>query len=163
MLFQANQGELLKSTQCWNTSGILPGRTDPGSWRLPTRVLRWSAIAKERHFFRVLTADPTVGGRFSVLADFGLLPMAWMGMDLTHVLDFASTMMKRCSSDVSVAENPGLVLGAVLGEAALTGRDKLTLIADQPLTAFGSWLEQLIAESSGKDGKGIVVIDGEDC
>jgi transaldolase / glucose-6-phosphate isomerase len=102
-----------------------------------------------------------VGGRFSVLADFGLLPMALMGMDISRVIDSAARMMNECRAEVSVARNPGLVLGSVMGEAALAGRDKLTLVADPQVAAFGSWLEQLIAESSGKEGRGIIVVDCE--
>ncbi|MBI4731123.1 MAG: bifunctional transaldolase/phosoglucose isomerase, partial [Chloroflexi bacterium] len=127
--------------------------TDPGT--------SLDALANARNFRKALLADPTVGGRFSVLADFGLLPMALMGMDIGKALDSAIAMMRDCRAGISAARNPGLVLGAVMGEAALAGRDKLTLIADPPVAAFGSWLEQLIAESSGKDGKGIIVIDGE--
>ncbi len=119
------------------------------------------ALARARGFRHTLLADSTVGGRFSVLADFGLLPMALMGVDIGKVLEFSAKMMRDCRAEVSAGRNPGLVLGAVLGEAALAGRDKLTLIADPPVSAFGSWLEQLMAESSGKDGKGIIVVDGE--
>ncbi len=141
----------------WHLSGSDGSRfvaiTDPGA---PLETL-----AKERGFRHTLLADPSVGGRFSVLTDFGLLPMALMGFDLDRILDRAKAMMDECRASLPAARNPGLVLGAVMGEAALAGRDKLTLIADPPLAAFGSWLEQLIAESSGKDGKGIVVIDGE--
>ncbi|MEW6094666.1 MAG: transaldolase, partial [Chloroflexota bacterium] len=127
--------------------------TDPGT--------SLDALANARGFRHTLLADPTVGGRFSVLADFGLLPMALMGLDISKVLDSAARMMNECSDSISAGRNPGLVLGAVLGEASLAGRDKLTLIADPPVSAFGSWLEQLMAESSGKQGKGIVVVDGE--
>lgn len=141
----------------WHLSGGDGSRfvaiTDPGT--------SLDALAKARGFRHTLLADPTVGGRFSVLADFGLLPMALMGLDTSRVLDSAAAMMHHCRAEVPAGRNPGLALGAVLGEAALAGRDKLTLISDLPVAAFGSWLEQLIAESSGKQERGIVVVDGE--
>jgi transaldolase / glucose-6-phosphate isomerase len=118
-------------------------------------------LAKERDFRQVFNADPKVGGRYSALTTFGLVPAALLGMDLSRLLDSAARMARQCSADVPAGRNPGLVLGAVLGEAVHQGRDKLTLIADDELLPFGSWLEQLIAESSGKDGTGIVPIDQE--
>ena len=141
----------------WNKSNQDGGRfvaiTDPGT------VL--GSLANERNFRATLLADPAVGGRFSVFTDFGLLPMRLMGIDPARMLAAARLMMNDCRGTVPAGRNPGLVTGAVLGEAALGGRDKLTLIADPQLASFGSWLEQLIAESTGKQGKGIVVIDGE--
>ncbi len=127
--------------------------TDPGT--------TLEALANARGFRKTFHADSTVGGRYSALTHFGLVPAALMGIDLDRLLDRAEWMMRQCAADVTGARNPGLVLGAVLGEAALAGRDKLTVIADPPVSAFGSWLEQLIMESSGKQGKGIVVVDGE--
>jgi transaldolase/glucose-6-phosphate isomerase len=145
----------------WHLSGQDGSRfvaiTDPG-----TSLER---LGRERNFRHILLADPTVGGRFSVLYDFGLFPMALMGLDLEQVLASAAGMLRECRFETPAARNPGLVLGAVLGEAALPGRDnlrdKLTLLADSPLASFGWWLEQLIAESSGKQGQGIVVVEGE--
>ncbi|MEZ0395646.1 MAG: bifunctional transaldolase/phosoglucose isomerase [Anaerolineales bacterium] len=119
------------------------------------------ALANARGFRKTFLADSSVGGRFSALTHFGLLPAALLGLDLETMLDEAAHMASQCGPAVSGGRNPGLVLGAVLGAAALAGRDKLTLIADSPLRSFGSWLEQLLAESSGKQGKGIVVVDGE--
>ncbi|MCS7009978.1 MAG: bifunctional transaldolase/phosoglucose isomerase, partial [Anaerolineales bacterium] len=127
--------------------------TDPGT--------SLEALARKYSFRHLLLADPSVGGRFSVLSHFGLFPMALMGYDLQRVLENAKVMMDECRADLPAARNPGVVLGAVVGEAALAGRDKLTVLTDPPLAAFGSWLEQLMAESSGKEGKGIVVVDGE--
>ena len=127
--------------------------TDPGT------VL--DSMANARNFRATLLADPTVGGRFSVFSDFGLLPMNLMGIDPHKMLVAATLMMNDCRGNITAGRNPGLVTGVVLGEAALEGRNKLTLLADPQLTEFGSWLEQLIAESTGKMGKGIVVIDGE--
>jgi transaldolase/glucose-6-phosphate isomerase len=139
--------------------------TDPGT---PLEKL-----AKERGFRAVFLADPNVGGRYSALTTFGLLPAFLLGLDVKQLLSRAARMM-NASFDLSgvtgsdeehdqkvAARNPGLVLGAAIAEAALKGRDKLTLLADAPLATFGSWLEQLIAESSGKEGKGIIPVDRE--
>ncbi len=127
--------------------------TDPGT--------TLDKLANERKFRRTFPGDPHVGGRFSALSLFGLVPAALLGIDNAKFLDRASKMMAQCGKDFPAPRNPGLVLGAILGEAALHGRDKLTMIADPPLASFGSWLEQLVAESSGKDGKGIVPVDLE--
>jgi transaldolase/glucose-6-phosphate isomerase len=127
--------------------------TDPGT--------SLDKLANERKFRRVFQADPDVGGRFSALSMFGLVPAALMGIDVEKFLDRAASFAAQCAKDKPAARNPGLVLGAILGETSLQGRDKLTLIADPPLVSFGSWLEQLLAESSGKDGKGIVPVDLE--
>ncbi|RLD05095.1 MAG: hypothetical protein DRI32_04585, partial [Chloroflexi bacterium] len=110
-------------------------------------------LAKERDFRKIFRADSNVGGRYSALTAFGLVPAALMGIDINKALDSAEEMM----SDAKDA----LYLGAVMGEAFLVGRDKLTLITDAAFGSFGSWVEQLIAESTGKEGKGIIPIDGE--
>ncbi len=120
-----------------------------------------ATIAKERNFRQVFYPDPKVGGRYSALTAFGLVPAALSGVDLERLLNSAARMAGQTTTDVPAGRNPGLVLGAVLGEAAVQGRDKLTLIADDELKPVGSWLEQLIAESSGKDGTGIVPVDLE--
>ena len=117
--------------------------------------------AKELGFRRIFLGDPTVGGRFSALTPFGLVPAALMGIDLEKFLAHAEQMVKDCSDKIPLEMNPGITLGAVLGQMSLDGRDKLTIIADKSLAPMGSWLEQLIAESSGKNGKGIVVVEGE--
>lgn len=127
--------------------------TDPGT--------SLEKLAAERGFRKTFLADPTVGGRYSVLSPFGLVPAALMGVDVEKLLRSAAWMMAQSGPQVSAPRNPGLVLGALLGQAALDGRDKLTLLADPALAAVGSWLEQLIAESSGKQGRGIVVVDLE--
>lgn len=127
--------------------------TDPGT--------SLEALARDRNFRKTFLADSAVGGRFSVLAHFGLVPAALIGLDLERLLDRAAWMMRQCAADVPGERNPGLALGAALGEAALAGRDKLTFLADRSLAPLGAWLEQLIAESSGKQGRGIVVVDGE--
>jgi transaldolase/glucose-6-phosphate isomerase len=119
------------------------------------------ALANERGFRRTFQADPAVGGRFSALTHFGLVPAALIGLDPERLLARAEWMMRQCAAEAAGARNPGLVLGAVLAQAAAGGRDKLTFVADDSVAPLGSWLEQLIAESSGKAGKGIVVVDGE--
>ena len=136
--------------------------TDPGT---PLEKL-----AREHGFRQVFLADPSVGGRFSALSAFGLVPAALLGMDVERLLGRAVWMASQCGPTVAPnAEkqtilpgcNPGLVLGAILGEAYLNKRDKLTLLAEPDLLSFGAWLEQLVAESSGKQGKGIIPVDGE--
>lgn len=127
--------------------------TDPGT--------SLEALARERGFIKIFNADFRVGGRYSVLTHFGLVPAALMGIDLTQLLVRAARMSVQCAADVPAARNPGLVLGALLGQAALDGHDKLTIVADKALNSIGSWLEQLIAESSGKLGYGIVPVDLE--
>lgn len=118
-------------------------------------------IAEERGFRRVLLSDPEVGGRNSVLAMFGLAPAVLMGLDTGRLLNSALTMQVLCSAQTPIERNPGMMLGAFLAAGAQKGKDKLTLLADPELAAFGPWVEQLVAESSGKNGKGIVPIDAE--
>jgi transaldolase/glucose-6-phosphate isomerase len=124
--------------------------TDPGT--------SLEALARKRSFRKIFSADETVGGRYSALTDFGLVPAALLGMDLYQLLDRADWMKRQCAENVPVARNPGLALGAVIGESALMERDKLTVLSDAPLSAFAAWIEQIIAESSGKDGKGILPV-----
>ncbi len=119
------------------------------------------ALANACEFRQTFRADITVGGRFSVLGLFGLVPATLIGLDGERLLERARWMMRQCAANVSGARNPALVLGAVLGQAAVDGRNKLTFLADDAVAPFGAWLEQLIAELSGKQGKGIFVVDGE--
>jgi transaldolase/glucose-6-phosphate isomerase len=112
-------------------------------------------------FRKIFLSDPTIGGRFSALSPFGLVPAALIGIDVEKLLTRADWMAAQCTPDFPSERNPGLTLGAILGQMSLDGRDKLTLIADESLAPFGAWLEQLIAESSGKNGKGIVVVNEE--
>jgi len=125
--------------------------TDPGS--------KLEQIARRERFREIFPGLPTVGGRYSALSNFGLVPAALLGVDLVLLLDRASAMAERSASTGS--ENSALELGVVLGELALGGRDKPTLIAPPRLASFGAWLEQLVAESLGKLGKGIIPIEGE--
>lgn len=127
--------------------------TDPGT--------SLEALARERGFARVFISDPTVGGRYSVLTPFGLVPAALMGLDPEKLLARAGWMAAQCAADMPAERNPGLVLGALMAQAALEGRDKLTIVADAGLESVGSWMEQLIAESTGKHGKGVVPVDLE--
>ena len=124
--------------------------TDPGS--------SLEALAKKHNFRKIFLADEFVGGRYSAFTDFGLVPAALLGVDMTQLLTKADWMRAQCGEHVPAARNPGMALGAVIGESALAGRDKLTVMADAPLSAFASWVEQIIAESSGKDGKGILPV-----
>ncbi|HXI46131.1 MAG TPA: hypothetical protein VNH13_07505, partial [Candidatus Acidoferrales bacterium] len=103
---------------------------------------------------------PTVGGRYSALTYVGLVPASLIGLDLDALLASAQTMLARCS-EPDPESNPGLQLGLAIGELARAGRDKLTFLADPAITSFGAWLEQLIAESTGKHGTGIVPVDLE--
>jgi transaldolase/glucose-6-phosphate isomerase len=127
--------------------------TDPGT--------SLEKMASKMKFRKVFLADPNVGGRYSALTAFGLVPAALMGVDVEELLTCASWMASECGPDQSLGRNPGFVFGVVLGEAFCHHRDKLTIIADPELVPFGTWLEQLVAESSGKQGKGIVPIHGE--
>lgn len=127
--------------------------TDPGT---PLEKL-----AFDRSFRKIFLADANVGGRYSALTVFGMVPAAIMGIDITHLLSCASWMASECSPNQPYGRNPGLVWGAILGEAALHARDKLTIFADPAVAPFGAWLEQLVAESSGKQGKGILPINNE--
>lgn len=127
--------------------------TDPGSGL--------EALAAERRFRRIFATPPEVGGRYSALTPFGLVPAALIGMDIESLLAKAAVMADECGPDRPVAANPGLRLGAVMGESALAGRDKLTYICSPAVAAFGAWIEQLVAESTGKNGTGIVPVAGE--
>jgi len=118
-------------------------------------------LATQRGFRRTWLAPPDVGGRYSALTVFGLVPAALIGVDIRTLLDRALTMARACGSSIGAVENPGLLLGAAIGEAALAGRDKLTLVTSSTLAALPSWIEQLVAESTGKDGRGIVPVCDE--
>lgn len=116
--------------------------------------------AKDQGYRRTFLNYPDIGGRYSALSYFGILPAALMGIDVPLLLDRALRTCHACTSYVPVHENPGIMLGAALGEMALQGRDKVTILAPGKLNKFGMWLEQLLAESTGKEGKGLLpVID----
>ncbi|MXY42497.1 MAG: glucose-6-phosphate isomerase [Dehalococcoidia bacterium] len=118
-------------------------------------------LAQEEGFRRVFTPPSDVGGRYSALSHFGLLPAALAGADIRSLLDRGANMASRCLTESLVKENPGALLGAAMGALTRERRDKLTLIASPSVVAFGMWVDQLIAESTGKDGMGIVPIVNE--
>jgi glucose-6-phosphate isomerase len=120
------------------------------------------AVAGEREFREVFAGDPEVGGRYSALSAFGLVPAALLGLDLEALLDGAAEMASACGPGVAPGDNPAVRLGALLGSAALAGRDKLTLVLPEALAPFGAWVEQLVAESTGKRGRGILPVVGEE-
>ena len=112
--------------------------------------------------FRAVFVNPgDIGGRYSALSFFGMVPAALMGVDLEKFLDGVRAVAVACGPDVPAAQNPGLRLGAAIGELARRGRDKLTLAFDEPLAPLGAWVEQLVAESTGKEGRGILPVDLE--
>ena len=127
--------------------------TDPGT--------PLEAEAKAKGFCKVFLNPPDIGGRYSALSYFGLVPAAIIGVDIHKLLDRASAMIEACSACVGPPENPGVELGTILGALASAGRNKVTLIASPEIAAFGYWLEQLIAESTGKSGTGLIPIEGE--
>jgi transaldolase/glucose-6-phosphate isomerase len=128
--------------------------TDPGS-PLEQRAARLD-------FAHVFYGVPSIGGRYSVLSKFGLVPAAAMGLDVKRLLDAARQMERSCGPDVPPAENPGVKLGVALGVAGMRfGRDKLTIIASPAIADLGAWLEQLVAESTGKHGHGLIPLAGE--
>jgi transaldolase/glucose-6-phosphate isomerase len=127
--------------------------TDPGS--------NLEKEAKADRFRHVFPGVKTIGGRYSALSNFGMVPAAVMGLDVERLLDEAERMLHACAPGVPAEENPGLVLGTILGLAASRGMDKLTLVASPGLHDLGAWLEQLLAESTGKEGKGIIPVDRE--
>lgn len=127
--------------------------TDPGS--------KLEATAKAQGFRRVFLGDPQIGGRYSVLSNFGMVPAAAAGVDVRAFLASANLMTRACGPNAPPSANPGVALGLAMGAAAVAGRDKLTLIASHGLTDVGAWLEQLVAESTGKNGKGIIPLAGE--
>lgn len=135
-----------------------PGRsfitiTDPGS--------QMATTAAAENFRCIFLNQPDIGGRYSALSTFGMAPAALMGLNIEKLLGEAETMGEVCRTRAATADNPAATLGAVMAECALEGRDKLTIITDQKLSALGLWVEQLIAESTGKEGKGIIPVVGE--
>ena len=118
-------------------------------------------MARERGFRRAFLNPADIGGRYSVLSYFGMAPSALTGMSVATLLDRACDMMDACAPSVPVRQNPAALLGAAMAGHVMQGRDKLTLIASPSMAAFGLWAEQLIAESLGKEGRGIVPVSGE--
>lgn len=127
--------------------------TDPGS--------PLESLARDQGFARVFLSFPDIGGRYSALSYFGLVPAALCGADISRLLDRAMAARRSCDGSLSAAENAGAMLGAALAGLALRGRDKATIVCSPEISSFGTWLEQLIAESTGKEGRGIVPVEGE--
>jgi len=127
--------------------------TDPGSGL--------EKLAKEKNFRHIFPGAPDIGGRYSALSNFGMVPAALIGIDLADFFDRADRMGTACGAGVPIAENPGVSLGATLAEAGRAGRDKVTFVISPEIANFADWVEQLIAESTGKEGKGLVPVAGE--
>lgn len=127
--------------------------TDPGT--------ALESLAQHDEFDSIFHGMPSIGGRYSALSNFGMVPSGLMGIDLNDFLGHARTMANDCASAADVAENPGALLGVIMGVCANHGKDKVTLIASPGIHALGAWLEQLLAESTGKVGKGLIPVDQE--
>ncbi len=127
--------------------------TDPGS--------RLQQVAEQKGFREIFPGVAGIGGRYSVLSNFGVVPLAANGHDVRVFLERARAMVRACGGDVPPAENPGVRLGLALGVLARGGRDKVTIVASPSIGDFGAWAEQLLAESTGKNGKGVIPIDAE--
>jgi len=127
--------------------------TDPGS--------KMEQVAKDGGFRHIFPGVPSIGGRYSALSHFGTVPGAIMGLDLSKFLKITHKMVKACGPATAPEKNPGVILGTILGVAANHGRDKITIFTSPGISDAGAWLEQLIAESTGKVGKGIIPVDRE--
>lgn len=127
--------------------------TDPGSLL--------EGLARELRFREIFPGTPDIGGRYAALSNFGTVPAAAMGVDVEALLRQAERMCQRCDATVPATDNPGITLGTVLATLAQAGRDKVTLIISPAVSDLGAWLEQLIAESTGKEGKGLIPVDNE--
>ena len=127
--------------------------TDPGS--------KMQQVAETDKFWKIFAGVPSIGGRYSALSNFGMVPAAAMGLDVGKFLKSTHEMVKACGANSAADANPGVILGTILGVAANHGRDKITIITSPGIFDLGAWLEQLIAESTGKIGKGIIPVDRE--
>src|SRR5438874_5414255 len=128
--------------------------TDPGS--------AFEKVATRDKFRHIFHGRADIGGRFSALSDFGLVPAAVMGVNVKKFLKCTEGMVQACAATVPVGDNPGAVLGIIMGVHHNAGKDKVTLIASPGIYDLGAWLEQLLAESTGKEGKGIIPVDREE-
>jgi transaldolase / glucose-6-phosphate isomerase len=127
--------------------------TDPGS--------HLQKVAEGDNFRHIFYGIPSIGGRYSAISNFGMVPAAVMGVDVAKFLDEAEVMVHSCAASVPASENPGLILGTIMGVLANKGRNKVTLIASPGIADLGAWLEQLLAESTGKEGKGLIPVADE--
>ena len=128
--------------------------TDPGS--------KMQKVAEADRFRHIFFGRPSIGGRYSALSNFGMVPAAVIGIDTKKFLDRSEEMVRACGANVPVENNTGAVLGIILGTAAVSGRDKVTIVTSPDISDLGAWLEQLLAESTGKIGKGIIPVDREE-
>jgi transaldolase/glucose-6-phosphate isomerase len=128
--------------------------TDPGS--------KMQHVAERDGFRHVYFGLPSIGGRYSALSNFGMIPGAIQGVDIGKLLGAAQEMVQACGADVAADENPGVVLGAILGTLQRAARDKVTIFTSPGISDLGAWLEQLLAESTGKEGKGLIPVDREE-
>ncbi|MBI3699857.1 MAG: bifunctional transaldolase/phosoglucose isomerase [Afipia sp.] len=147
--FFAHVGEALKDKAGSHFVAV----TDPGSALEKT--------AKARGFAHIFYGAPSIGGRYSVLSPFGLVPAAAAGIDVGNFLDLTASIVRACGSDVPPRDNPGIQLGLALGAAYKAGRDKVTLSTSTQIADFGAWTEQLIAESTGKNSKALIPLADE--
>jgi transaldolase/glucose-6-phosphate isomerase len=127
--------------------------TDPGS--------KMQQVAERDRFRKIFFGVPSIGGRYSALSNFGMVPAAVMGLDIRKFLQQTNEMVQACKPEVPLDQNPGAVLGAILGTLGNLGRNKVTIITSPGIHDLGAWLEQLIAESTGKNGKGLIPVDRE--
>jgi len=149
--FFTRAAEVLGSEKA--AADIFVAITDPGS--------NLEKLASAEGFHRIFHGVAAIGGRYSALSSFGMVPGAGMGVDIGRFLDLTMIMVEACAACVPARENPGVILGAILGSACNNGRDKITLVASPGISSLGAWLEQLLAESTGKEGKGLIPVDGE--
>ncbi|HZD94712.1 MAG TPA: bifunctional transaldolase/phosoglucose isomerase, partial [Candidatus Sulfotelmatobacter sp.] len=127
--------------------------TDPGS--------KMQKVAEQDRFRKIFFGLPSIGGRYSALSNFGMVPAAVMGLDLPQFIEHTEEMVQACGPNVPVDQNPGAVLGVILGTLGNLGRNKITIITSPGIYDLGAWLEQLLAESTGKQGKGLIPVDRE--
>ncbi|HXW84626.1 MAG TPA: bifunctional transaldolase/phosoglucose isomerase [Candidatus Binataceae bacterium] len=127
--------------------------TDPDS--------KLEQVVRSEGFRAIFNGVKSIGGRYSALSDFGMVPAAVMGVDIARFLDSTEVMLHSCRPSVPPEDNPGAVLGAIMGVLANNGRDKVTIIASPMIADLGAWIEQLLAESTGKVGKGLIPVDSE--
>ena len=151
-IFEAYFYERMRSIMDDRAGSHFIAITDPGS--------QLEKTAQSKSFRHILHGVPSIGGRFSALSMFGMAPAAAMGLDVARILDGAAAMANACRNERG-PDNPGVALGVNIGELTKSGRDKLTFIVSPPIESLGEWLEQLLAESTGKNGKAVIPVDGE--
>lgn len=153
ILFQYFWAETVKAIGQEKAGRHFVAITDPGS--------KMEQVAKEHRFRAIFPGRPSIGGRYSALSNFGMVPAGVMGVDLPRFLGSTLTMVEACAGSVPASKNPGGILGAVLGTLGNAGRNKVTLVTSPGIGDVGAWLEQLLAESTGKQGKGLIPVDRE--